>query len=602
MSQLDQLISLVSNLSNRLNQIESGSKRIFELPEASNPSGTSKFPISTPSILGETTEYITLNAILQWCIQEMQNLQDSTRLIQMMPPELLSGPRRVRIPVEDEEENPFPIKWKVEGVNFEIDEEVIHEIPDAEEDKYRKDLILADGNGQTLRLAGTESTEGIIEPVVPEGHVLLTTVTVFGDSTYEDPSIPIVGSNFIKKESEKWTNVIVTGPTEADFLMYPDEFVRNINITGSPNNAVFAGFHNTGGSGQGANVYWDGAEFTIMNSKSVPQKLRHNSGTATLKLYFIAEEDYILAPNHTVKFKRFGNYLIQVSGDFVFQDDILVSLASGKTLGRYANGQIIPAKGKSFEQVMRLIAIEPQYPELIAPTFSLSHNQGTREVGTTVNLTLTASFNRGQILGKLVGGVWEPLTEQGKRAGAVTSYVIDGTNTGTTPSKNNPSYVVVLGNNSFIATVSYAAGPQPKDSENENFDLPLPAGSLNASTQFTGIIPYFYGVLNPGQTIDDINLASFTKVVASSSGTITIPWSGVVGKRLVVVYPATSTTKTKWWVTALNNGNIGNSGDLFPSTQNKNFNSPNSYWTGVSFKVIISDVTNADYNMEFRNS
>src|SRR5690606_13515895 len=112
----------------------------------------------------------------------------------------------------------------------------------------------------------------------------------------------------------------------------------------------------------------------------------------------------------------------------------------------------------------------------------------------------------------------------------------------------------------------------------------------------------FYGVLNPGQTIDDINLASFTKVVASSSGTITIPWSGVVGKRLVVVYPATSTTKTKWWVTALNNGNIGNSGDLFPSTQNKNFNSPNSYWTGVSFKVIISDVTNADYNMELRNS
>src|SRR5690606_26327336 len=176
-------------------------------------------------------------------------------------------------------------------------------------------------------------------PVVPEGHVLLTTVTVFGDSNYEDPSIPIVGSNFIKKESEKWTNVIVTGTTDADFLMYPDEFVRNINITGSPNNAVFAGFHNSGGSGQGANVYWDGVEYTIMNSRNASQKLRHNSSTATLKLYFISEEDYILAPKHAIKFKRFGNNLIQISSDFLFKDDIIVSLASGKSLGRYANGE-----------------------------------------------------------------------------------------------------------------------------------------------------------------------------------------------------------------------------------------------------------------------
>src|SRR5690606_30386989 len=226
MSQLSQLISLVSNLTNRLNQIESGSKRIFELPETT-PNGLSKIPLSRTIVGGEVSEYITMNAMLQYFIQEIQNIEDSTKLLQMLPPELLSEPRRVRIPGEDEEGNPFTIRWKVEGVNFEIDEEVIHEIPDAEEDKYRKDLILADGNGQTLRLAGTESTEGIIEPVVPEGHVLLTTVTVFGDSTYEDPSIPIVGSNFIKKESEKWMNVIVTGPTEADFLMYTVEFVRN---------------------------------------------------------------------------------------------------------------------------------------------------------------------------------------------------------------------------------------------------------------------------------------------------------------------------------------------------------------------------------------
>src|SRR5690606_2805427 len=185
-------------------------------------------------------------------------------------------------------------RWKVEGVNFEIDEEVIHEIPDAEEDKYRKDLILADGNGQTLRLAGTESTEGIIEPVVPEGHVLLTTVTVFGDSTYDNPTTPILGSQYISKASEGWTNVILTAPPGKNIYWYISENSRNLNITCWSNNAVFAGFHASGGS---VSQLWDGCTLYIKNSRYVAQLLKHNAAGAAVKLWFFTGQDYWLPPN-----------------------------------------------------------------------------------------------------------------------------------------------------------------------------------------------------------------------------------------------------------------------------------------------------------------
>src|SRR5690606_18930525 len=158
---------------------------------------------------------------------------------------------------------------------------------------------------------------------------------------------------------------------------------------------------------------WDGCDLYIKNNTNEPRRLRHLSSleNVEVKLFFQNDSDYSIPPGVIAKFifnlnlKRFE--LAECAANFLFED-IVVPLAPGKSIGRYSNGEIIPSAGKTIEQVLRLIAIEPQYPELIAPTFSLSHNQGTREVGTTVNLTLTASFNRGQILGKLVGGVWEP--------------------------------------------------------------------------------------------------------------------------------------------------------------------------------------------------
>ena len=176
-----QLISLINNLTERLNQIEQNSKRIFELPQQNPIDGDSKFAVSRPLEVGEITEYMTLKNILEYSIEELQNIQNATRLVQMLPPELLTEPNRIKIPVEDLESNEVPIVYRILGVEYVIDTEQEHEIPDTDTDLYRIDLILGTQAGTTIRFAGTEG-EVAIEPIQHENTVLLAKYMVFNSS------------------------------------------------------------------------------------------------------------------------------------------------------------------------------------------------------------------------------------------------------------------------------------------------------------------------------------------------------------------------------------------------------------------------------------
>ena len=76
-----------------------------------------------------------------------------------------------------------------------------------------------------------------------------------------------------------------------------------------------------------------------------------------------------------------------------------------------------------------------------------------------------------------------------------------------------------------------------------------------------------------------------TKVVASSTGTITIPFAAS-GEYIAVAYPATSTTKTIWYVNALDNGEIP--GGLLGVANTLPCNSPTNLWNNVNFKIHVS--------------
>lgn len=275
-------------------------------------------------------------------------------------------------------------------------------------------------------------------------------------------------------------------------------------------------------------------------------------------------------------------------------------------LGGIQKQQEIPI-GTDLQEFVTLLLKKTFYPTLIAPTFALANNSGgIKEVGTSSSFTLTFTFIRGNILGALVAGVWDPATSQGSRAGAATSYTINGI---TGPANTvSVSPTIIPNTNTFNATVSYAAGIQPLDSLGANFNSPYPAGtSAIQQTTVQGIYPYFWYKSSSPITPADMQAAiangQATKEVSSSTGTITINFSAT-GQYLAVAYPATSTTKTKWYVTALNNGTIP--GGVFGSEATLSCTSPPSptiLWSNVPYKIhTTAGLITESLPIELRNS
>jgi len=91
-----------------------------------------------------------------------------------------------------------------------------------------------------------------------------------------------------------------------------------------------------------------------------------------------------------------------------------------------------------------------------------------------------------------------------------------------------------------------------------------------------------------------------TKLVVSSTGTISIPYN-VSAQYLAVAYPASSTTKTKYYVTDLDSGAIT---IVFDPVTTLTANSSLGYWSAVSYKIHVSQnpLTNSNPTIELRNS
>ena len=259
------------------------------------------------------------------------------------------------------------------------------------------------------------------------------------------------------------------------------------------------------------------------------------------------------------------------------------------------------ASGTTFQQFVDLLLTKIFFPTLNAPSFSLSNNQGNPEIGTTVSVLLTFNFNRGSILGS-TSGIWNPSFFQNFRAGASSSYTINGTTqVGNTLTVSR----VVAATNSYSGTVTYATGPQPLDSKGNNYSTPLAgATSASQSTSFTGIYPYFYYKSNSPITAANMQSAiasgAATKVVGDSTGTITINFAAT-GEYLAVAYPATSTTKTVWYVNALDNGSIP--GGVFGSAATLACSSSSSFWSSINYKIhVTAGLITQSNPMELRNS
>ena len=154
------------------------------------------------------------------------------------------------------------------------------------------------------------------------------------------------------------------------------------------------------------------------------------------------------------------------------------------------------AIGTSYDDMWDALLNPTLYPTFTNPSATLSYSADTYyEVGTSVPAkSATVSLNRGTIT--------PAYGTSGYRSGEATNYALASSGADTEYSDSSASSgsfsVPALtratkGNIVLTATVSYAAGEQPKDSKGNDYDSPLAAGSKSTTKTMQFIQPYYYG-------------------------------------------------------------------------------------------------------------
>lgn len=206
-------------------------------------------------------------------------------------------------------------------------------------------------------------------------------------------------------------------------------------------------------------------------------------------------------------------------------------------VGASGANDLIPA-GTNLEEYIIRTRTTIFTPTLIAPSLSTSiTGAANREVGTTINETVTLSFNRGQIRGKLVGGIWQPNTEQDKRSGIANNYTIDGVDMDLVVSKA-VTRKLVLGANAFAGLVDYNQGPQPTDSAGANFSTPLVAGDVSDNAVVTTHYARFYGPTSKtSANITSADVRSLSGYALDNSALVFTYATGTVEKSFAIAVP-----------------------------------------------------------------
>jgi hypothetical protein len=339
--------------------------------------------------------------------------------------------------------------------------------------------------------------------------------------------------------------------------------------------------------------------------------------------FYIENTDPNTAKGSTLTFEDLDKTLLYLSQsissgssgvyDSAFPDGTTVPYAVG---GIGANTDVGDLNGKTFSQM---------FDELLFPTINPTDNPGSlvsttsrtyEEIGYTINVTVGSTFTQ---------GTWTVVGQSNRvYYGAATAYFYSSPTISEFSDNLNTSYTfnsyeVTSGANNFPTAVSHSAGNQPVDSKGNNYLSPIPAGKLTDTTvSFQGIYPWFYGsssaaTFSVADIVNDIqnlyqNLpSSTTKSVTLSTSTITARYLNYQTSTPMWCWfaiPSTSTSKTKWYETAVSNGDIGGTGtNPFNTFSSQNVD---LYINDVSYKIYAGGYKTAYSNnsgyVELRNS
>lgn len=171
-------------------------------------------------------------------------------------------------------------------------------------------------------------------------------------------------------------------------------------------------------------------------------------------------------------------------------DDIATVNALG---GIPAGTTVAQLKNKTFSQIFDELIFPTVNPTFENPTASLSLRSTSttptiQEVGTTgASVPVAASFNTGYNPGAIkIAGVKKQNRGGDLKSNESFIYINNNPTNKTFPTE------IPEGSITYKYRAAYAQGPQPLDSKGNNYQAPLPAGTVNsAAVTITGVYPYF---------------------------------------------------------------------------------------------------------------
>jgi len=404
-------------------------------------------------------------------------------------------------------------------------------------------------------------------------------------------------SAFLQANTPSYTANSASGYANGAFTAANTADVRAIN-SGTYANAAFAIANNV----IAATNYANGA-FQAANSASTFANLAFDAANSASSAAATAQDSFARQTANAA--------FLQANNALSYNTSIANSVTSIQ-VGGAAPTPASTWKTYTIVQALDAILFPTLGPSYTVPTLSFSPSvSGTYEIGVSVNqsMTLTGIKNDAGPFTQL------RFTRDGSQISACTNPTSSTTSNVASqfgyedPNNQNYSYTasytdtftIVNGTTTWAGDGNYSAGVAKlnnKGGTDSNTAAVLlttnPQAAQNSfsggSTSTTGIYPYFWGVASSQPTGSSIAAAieagTTNKVVSDSSGSISITWNAS-GQYVWFAVPASYSTKTSWYNTALNNGSIG-SGQFILGPVTQNVTSPSSYWTGVSYKIYIS--------------
>lgn len=218
------------------------------------------------------------------------------------------------------------------------------------------------------------------------------------------------------------------------------------------------------------------------------------------------------------------------NNDLGIEDSLEYDIISDVSVGAVEAGQTL-YEGTNITEFVELLLNKTFYPTFTA--YSISGNAGSSvEVGTGTK-SITVNFTRGNIVGDVDSGVWNPILVQGNVLGDATKYWINGDDNGTNPTKS-VSVLTTLGTNTVNIAVDYAEGDQPEDSKGNPYGSPEPSGTLNGVATWQG---FYYRTAIAGNTAPTAtDVRDNYTARRNNAGVINLP-SGTTNVRFDVFVP-----------------------------------------------------------------